>query len=192
VSPQQAQTGPLWTGNSVQQTSQIGAEESCGSGEPQRTQQEGRRAQLSASMGLRSTRATARHREVPDGVTSNVSEPESLRKTHLASGWRKSTRTTLRSVYPDAHLDSIPFRQKANGQRGNSSRFYRKNTHHRRPHDELNPLNRFEQGTETEVRSAKPTARLYISILPTAESDRPEPPPHDAQPIRGLSIHGKH
>ena len=39
--------------------------------------------QLIASMGLRSTRATARHREDPDGVTSNVSEPESLRKTHL-------------------------------------------------------------------------------------------------------------
>ena len=42
--------------------------------------------QLIASMGLRSTRATARHREDPDGVTSNVSEPESLRKTHLSSG----------------------------------------------------------------------------------------------------------
>ena len=36
-------------------------------------------------MGLRSTRATARQREVSDGGTSNVSEPESLRKTHLTS-----------------------------------------------------------------------------------------------------------
>ena len=40
-------------------------------------------------MGLRSTRATARQREVSDGGTSLVSEPESLRKTHLASRWRK-------------------------------------------------------------------------------------------------------
>jgi len=36
-----------------------------------------------ASMGLRRTRATARQLEVSDGGTSNVSEPESLRKTHL-------------------------------------------------------------------------------------------------------------
>ena len=83
MSPQRAHAGPLWTGNSVQQTSQIGTEESCGRGEPQRAQKAGRRAQPIASMGLRSTRATARHREVSDGGTSNISEPESLRKTHL-------------------------------------------------------------------------------------------------------------
>src|ERR1039458_2872605 len=81
VSPQHAHEGPLWTGNSVQQASQIGTEESCGRGEPQRVQNAGRRAQPKASMGLRSTRATARQREVSDGGTSNVSEPESLRKT---------------------------------------------------------------------------------------------------------------
>ena len=39
--------------------------------------------QPTASRGLRSTRATARHLEISDGGTSNVSEPESLRKTHL-------------------------------------------------------------------------------------------------------------
>ena len=83
ASPQRAHKGPLWTGNSVQQASQIGTEESCGRGEPQRGQKAGRRAQPKASMGLRSTRATARQREVSDGGTSSVSEPESLRKTHL-------------------------------------------------------------------------------------------------------------
>jgi hypothetical protein len=41
------------------------------------------RAQLTESKGLRSTRTTARHREVPEAGTSNVSVPESLRKTHL-------------------------------------------------------------------------------------------------------------
>jgi len=41
------------------------------------------RAQLKESKGLRSTRTTARHREVPEDGTSNVSVPESLRKTHL-------------------------------------------------------------------------------------------------------------
>src|ERR1035438_263144 len=85
VSPQRAHRGPLRTGNSVQQRSQIGTEESRGRGEPQRAQKAGRRAQPNASMGLRSTRATARQREVSDGGTSNVSEPESLRKTHLTS-----------------------------------------------------------------------------------------------------------
>lgn len=45
--------------------------------------------QLRASKGLRNTRATARHADVSDaevsaGETSNVSEPEFLRKTHLA------------------------------------------------------------------------------------------------------------
>ena len=39
--------------------------------------------QLNASMGLRSTRATARQREIGDSGTSSVREPESLRKTHL-------------------------------------------------------------------------------------------------------------
>jgi len=88
VSPQRAHAGPLWIGNSDQHALQIGAKESCGRGEPQRLQKLGRRAQLKASTGLRSTRATARHRDAPDGVTSNVSEPESLRKTHLSSGLR--------------------------------------------------------------------------------------------------------
>jgi hypothetical protein len=83
LSPQRAQDAPVWTGNSVQQAAQIGMEESCGRGEPQRLQDAGRRAQLIASMGLRRTRATARQREVSDGGTSIVSEPESLRKTHL-------------------------------------------------------------------------------------------------------------
>ena len=41
------------------------------------------RAQLKESMGLRSTRTTARQREVPEAGTSHVSVPESLRKTHL-------------------------------------------------------------------------------------------------------------
>jgi hypothetical protein len=89
LSPQRAQASPLGSGNSVQHTSQIGTEESCGRGDPQRVQLAGRRAQLRASprpfRGLRSTRATARHRDDPDGVTSNVSEPEFLRKTHLTS-----------------------------------------------------------------------------------------------------------
>ncbi|MGA2752684.1 MAG: hypothetical protein ABSE53_02870, partial [Terracidiphilus sp.] len=44
ASPQRAQTGPLWTGNSDQQTGQIGTEESCGRGEPQRAQEDGSRA----------------------------------------------------------------------------------------------------------------------------------------------------
>ena len=80
-------TDPLRAGNSVQQTSQIGTGRAAAEGEPQREQGAGRRAQLKASMGLRSTRTTARHREVPDGGTSIVSEPESLRKTHL--NWRR-------------------------------------------------------------------------------------------------------
>lgn len=83
VSPQRTQQGPVWSGNSAQQAEQIGTEESCGSGDPHRVQGAGKRAQLSASMGLRRTRATARQREVSDGVTSNVSEPGFLRKTHL-------------------------------------------------------------------------------------------------------------
>ena len=64
----------------------MGTEERCGKGEPQRAQQEGKRAQLSASMGLRSTRTTARQREVSDGGASLVSKPESMLKTHLTPG----------------------------------------------------------------------------------------------------------
>jgi hypothetical protein len=71
--------------NSIQQASQIGTEESRGREEPQREQSEGSNAQLAASTGLRSTRATARHAEVSDGGTSSVSELCSLLKTHLAS-----------------------------------------------------------------------------------------------------------
>jgi hypothetical protein len=81
----------------------MGTEVRCGRGEPHKAQEAGRRAQPSASMGLRSTRATARQREVSDGGTSNVSEPESLRKTCLlcvdatrcAPPWRQYTRTAL-------------------------------------------------------------------------------------------------
>jgi hypothetical protein len=113
VSPQHAHEGPLWTGNSVQQASQIGTEESCGRGEPQRVQNAGRRAQPKASMGLRSTRATARQREVSDGGTSNVSEPESLRKTHLTWGWRYRVRAALAIVYPDGARDSMGFTKTA-------------------------------------------------------------------------------
>lgn len=87
VSPHRAHTGPLWTGNSVQQTSQIGTVESRGRGGPQRAQKAGRSAQPNESMGLRSTRATARHPEVSDGGRSSVSELYSLRKTHLT--WSK-------------------------------------------------------------------------------------------------------
>jgi hypothetical protein len=83
--PQRTHAGPVRRGISVQQASQIGAEERCGKGEPQRAQGAGRNAQLTASMGLRSTRATARHAEVSDGGTSNVRDAESLRKTHLIS-----------------------------------------------------------------------------------------------------------
>lgn len=89
-SPQRAHARPLWAGNSAQQTSQIGTEERRGRGEPQRTHEEGRRAQLNTSTGLRSTRTTARHRVVSGGGTSNVSEPESLRKTHLIRGRPRS------------------------------------------------------------------------------------------------------
>jgi hypothetical protein len=118
VSPQRAHAGPLCRGNSDQQALQIGAEDSCGRGEPQRVQKAGRRAQLKASMGLRSTRATARHRVVSDGGTSNVSEPESLRKTHLTLGPRGLLSglsglsgcvraAALRTVYPEEGRDSI-------------------------------------------------------------------------------------
>ena len=56
-----------------------------GRGEPQRVQRAGSNAQQAASTGLRSTRATARHAEVPDGGTSSVSAFGSLLKTHLYS-----------------------------------------------------------------------------------------------------------
>ena len=85
VSPQREQASPSSAGIPAQQRSQIGMEESCGRGEPQSEQEAGRRAQPTASTGLRSTRTTARHLVVSDGGTSNVMEPESLRKTHLNS-----------------------------------------------------------------------------------------------------------
>src|SRR5208282_1960731 len=81
---QRAQTGPLWTGNSDQQTGQIGTEESCGRGEPHRAQEEGSRAQLKLSIGLRSTRTTARQRVVCASGTSVMRMAVSLEKTHLA------------------------------------------------------------------------------------------------------------
>jgi hypothetical protein len=55
--------------------------------------------QISASMGLRSTRATARQREVCDGGTSSVSEPESLRKTHLNSRKHESLQRHLTLMF---------------------------------------------------------------------------------------------
>ncbi len=66
-------------------------------------------------MGLRSTRATARQRVVSDGGTSNVSEPESLRKTHLTLGPRGLLSglsgcvraAALRTVYPEERRDSM-------------------------------------------------------------------------------------
>lgn len=84
-------------GISIQQASQIGTEERCGRGESQRAQEAGKRAQPSASMGLRSTRATARQREVSDGGTSNVSDFKSLRKTHLTLGRRAEPSAPLRT-----------------------------------------------------------------------------------------------
>jgi hypothetical protein len=89
ASPQRAHAGAPAVENSDQQTVQIGTEESRGRGQPQREQEAGRRAQLKLSMGLRSTRTTARHRVVSDGGTSVIRTPESLWKTHLASGRRQ-------------------------------------------------------------------------------------------------------
>src|ERR1035437_4919821 len=109
VSPQRTHRFPLRAGNFVQQTSQTGTELRCGREEPQRAQEEGRRAQLKESTGLRSTRTTARQREGPEGGTSHVSEPESLRKTHLTSGRQGSTPAALPSVYLHQALDSMLF-----------------------------------------------------------------------------------
>jgi hypothetical protein len=61
----------------------MGTDDSCGSGEPQRVQGAGRRTELIASRGLRSTRATARQRDVSESEPSIVSEPWFLLKTHL-------------------------------------------------------------------------------------------------------------
>ena len=124
---QRTHTRSFWTGNSVQQTSQIGTEEICGRGEPQRVQEAGRRAQPRASMGLRSTRATARHREISDGGTSNVSEPESLRKTHLTWGSAANARC-LATVYPDTYCDSMTFHPLISGNCRSSGRIYQEMT----------------------------------------------------------------
>jgi len=99
ASPQRAQTGPDWTGNSDQQTGQIGTEESSGKGEPQRAQEEGSRAQLKLSIGLRSTRTTARQRVVCANGTSAVRIAVSLEKTHLASGQKPNRCSPMRQVY---------------------------------------------------------------------------------------------
>ena len=98
ASPQRTQTGPLWTENSDQQTGQIGTEESSGKGEPQRAQDEGRRAQLKLSIGLRSTRTTARQRVVCANGTSVVRMAVSLEKTHLASGQKPNRCSPMRQV----------------------------------------------------------------------------------------------
>src|SRR5271166_3177635 len=108
--PQRAHTVLLSTENSVQQTSQMGTEERCGRGEPQREHEDGKRAQLKASMGLRNTRTTARQREVSEVGTSHVSELESLLKTHLTFGWQASTPDALPPVYAQRAGDSISFR----------------------------------------------------------------------------------
>src|SRR6185437_14481804 len=103
-SPQQRHTSPSRTGISIQQTSQIGAEEKRGRGEPQREQQAGNSTDPAASRGLRSTRATARHAAVwdsADGGTSIVMEPESLRKTHLDSEGAGTRHLLTFYVYPD-------------------------------------------------------------------------------------------
>ena len=86
ASPQRSQTAPVWRGNSVQQTSQIGTEESRGRSEPHREQEAGSSVQLKLSKGLRSTRTTARQLVVADGGTWFAVMTESLRKTHLAWG----------------------------------------------------------------------------------------------------------
>jgi hypothetical protein len=99
ASPQRAQTEPDWTGNSDQQTGQIGTEESSGKGEPQRAQEEGSRAQLKLSIGLRSTRTTARQRVVCANGTSAVRIAVSLEKTHLASGQKPNRCSPMRQVY---------------------------------------------------------------------------------------------
>jgi len=99
ASPQRAQTEPDWTGNSDQQTGQIGTEESSGKGEPQRAQEVGRRAQLKLSIGLRSTRTTARQRVVCANGTSAVRMAVSLEKTHLASGQKPNRCSPMRQVY---------------------------------------------------------------------------------------------
>jgi hypothetical protein len=77
----------------------MGTDERSGRGEPQRAQPEGRRAQLIASRGLRSTRATARHADVPDGGTSSVSEFGSLLKTHLLKEAAVATSLPLLLTY---------------------------------------------------------------------------------------------
>ena len=102
---------PPKRGSSLQQTAQIGIDRSCGGGVPQRVREAGETVQLIAPMGLRSTRTIARQREVGDGGTSSVSEPESLRKTHLTPRrrlqpswdtlpWRQYTRSGLRNAIP--------------------------------------------------------------------------------------------
>lgn len=62
----------------------MGVEERRGREEPQRVHEAGRIAQAKASTGLRSTRTTARQRDVPDDGKWNAIEPELLLKTHLA------------------------------------------------------------------------------------------------------------
>jgi len=76
----------------------MGAEDRCGRGAPQRTQEEGSKTQAKASTGLRRTRATARQREVSEGGTSLVSEPESLLKTHLTWGGGVNERRLAPSI----------------------------------------------------------------------------------------------
>ena len=120
MSPQRRHTPSRWVENSAQQTSQIGTEDSRGKGEPQRAQEEGNKAQPRASSGLRSTRATARQREMPGGETAIVSEPESWLKTHLTHGQRRSVHAASRPVYARCWRASIEFgrgKRNSHGQR---------------------------------------------------------------------------
>jgi len=109
TSPQREHTGSFWAGNSAQQASQIGTVERSGRGEPQRAQTAGSKAQLTASTGLRSTRTTARHAEVPDRGNLPVSAFGLLLKTHLTAGNRTYCKflATLPCLYLYAFADSM-------------------------------------------------------------------------------------
>ena len=76
----------------------MGTEESCGREELHRAQEAGRKAQLTAWKGLRSTRATARQRVVGEGGRECAMAPESLLKTHLTPGDAIESRAPSKAV----------------------------------------------------------------------------------------------
>lgn len=123
-SPQRTQPTPVRAGISVQQTAQIGTEESRGSREPQREHEAGRSVQPKLSMGLRSTRTTARHRWVSEVGTTFALASEVLWKTHLASG--RSKTDAARCAQYSANRIQRSIRSVAglakNGQRQSASR----------------------------------------------------------------------